>query len=134
MMDGDLMAHTGRMALDIFTTMFLVPLLIVAGMGYVAFRRGREMKLLAEAGMAREARIVRKRRHRQSRYRVYYEYLDLGGETRSGSTLVTASQWRTLEVGSPFAIVFSVDRPDVSGSAEMVAMVRDKLAERGGRR
>jgi hypothetical protein len=110
-----------------------VPIAIIVGLVVMVVRRGFQMKLLVQDGVAGTGVVTDKIEHptasgsRRSSRRIAYEYRDAAGQSHRHTSLVTSDFWNAHTEGGPIDIVYSRSQPAISAPAFLVELSRQAL-------
>lgn len=112
----------------------LIPIVIVIAIIVRVVIRGGQMREQCDHGVETVGRIVEKRmvprrKHAAPQYKLGYCYTDQAGVTHTHTSVVTSTTHAQFEVGSPIAVVYSAQRPDVSAPKTLVDECRRALGK-----
>ena len=112
----------------------LVPVLIVAGIIFLAVKRGLEMKALCEDGVEVTAQVVEKRSVRNSnsssrQQKLVYRYTDSAGKAHEHTSVMPGDVYMKYNEGGEVPVVYSAKKPSVSAPKYLVDQARAALGK-----
>lgn len=114
-----------------------LPLVLIGYGIYAVVRRGFQMKLLAQDGVAVQGVVTAKLQYggargaRRNDRRIAYEYRDAAGNVHRHVSMVTSEFWNGHVEGGPIDLVVARSRPEISAPRHLVEASRAALAKAG---
>lgn len=113
----------------------LAIILIIAAIVFLAVRRGLQFKELSDHGVDVQAVVEDKRALTDTgatsrQKKIAYRYADSNGQTHHHTSVVPNEIYHSCEVGGPFPVIYSTQRPEISAPKYLVNHAR-KAVNRG---
>jgi len=113
----------------------LAPVLIFAGIIWLAVRRGLEMKRLCDQGIETTGRVVEKRSlaghgNGARQKKIVIHYRDRFGTEHSRTSSVAISVYEQYEVNDPIDVVYLPDSPAISSPKYLIDQCREAFRKK----
>jgi len=108
---------------------FIVIVLILGGVIFLAMQRAMEIKKLVERGLTAQGKVTGKRsvtapRTSTRRQKLDYRYTDNQGAEHSNTTTLTYTEHNQYQVGDSIEVVYLPERPGISALKSFVDLAR----------